>query len=113
MLAQGTGDLTEARRLYEQSLPMLLELDNKQGIAKSLHQLGILAQVTGDLTEARRLYDEAGKIFKELGAKQEQAAVLHQLGRLAQDTGEAGRSPPLVRAEPAKEARTRRQAGHC
>jgi len=88
ILAQNTGDLIEARRLYSESLKIKQELGDKAGVAISLHQLGMLAQDTGDIAEARRLYGESLKIAQELGDKAGVAKSLHQLGRLAQDTGD-------------------------
>jgi hypothetical protein len=49
MLAQHQGDYTEARRLYGESLKIAEELGDKQGIANTLHQLGMLAQDAGGL----------------------------------------------------------------
>ncbi len=69
MLAQDTGDLDEARRLYQESLKISQDLGKKSGIFKSLHQLGNLAYITGNLDEARRLYQESLKISQDLGDK--------------------------------------------
>ena len=88
MLAQDTGDIAEARRLYEESLKILQDLGDKSGVSRSLHQLGILAQHTGDIAEARRLYEESLKISQDLGDKSGVSRSLHQLGMLAQATGD-------------------------
>ena len=94
-LAQVTGNVAEARCLYNDSLKIFQELRDKSGVAKSLHNLGFLAQVTGELAEARRLYDETLKIKQELGDKNGVAKSLHQLGMLAQETGELAEARQL------------------
>ncbi|MDF0593777.1 tetratricopeptide repeat protein [Methanotrichaceae archaeon M04Ac] len=88
ILAQDTGDIDEARRLYGDSLKIAQELGYKSGVAKSLGQLGMLAQDTGDIDEARRLYSDSLKTFQELGDKDGVAKSLGQLGMLAQGTGD-------------------------
>jgi tetratricopeptide (TPR) repeat protein len=95
MLAQATGDITEARRLYGESLKIAQELGDKSGVARSLHNLGALAQNTGDIGEAHRLYGESLKIAQELGDKSGVARSLHQLGILAQDEGDIGEARRL------------------
>ncbi|MGB8646911.1 MAG: tetratricopeptide repeat protein [Anaerolineae bacterium] len=82
------GELTEARRLYGESLDINKKLGDQQGIASSLHQFGNLAKDQGELAEARRLYDESLDIKKKLGNQQGIASSLHQFGNLAKDQGE-------------------------
>ena len=82
ILAQATGEVAEARRLYGESLKIAQELGDKSGVARSLHQLGILAQNTGEVAEARRLYGESLKIKQELGDKAGVATSIGQLGRV-------------------------------
>ncbi len=59
ILAQQTGDMVEARRLYRESLKIEKELGDKSGMAVTLHRRGMMAEDTGDLGEARRLYGES------------------------------------------------------
>jgi len=87
MLAQATGDIAEARRLYEESLKILQDLGDKSGVSRSLHQLGMLAQATGDIPEARRLYEESLKISQDLGDKSGVAITLAQSALLEEMEG--------------------------
>ncbi|HEX8096633.1 MAG TPA: tetratricopeptide repeat protein, partial [Pyrinomonadaceae bacterium] len=65
---QRRGELTEVRRLYEESLEIRQKLGDQRGIANSLHQLGLLAEAEGDKAEAARLLREALDIFERLKA---------------------------------------------
>jgi tetratricopeptide (TPR) repeat protein len=66
MMAQDTGDLAEACRMYEQSLQIDRELGDKRGIASTLHQLGTLAEAEGHLAEALQLFEESFRMLNEL-----------------------------------------------
>jgi tetratricopeptide (TPR) repeat protein len=85
MLAQDTGDLAEARRLYEQSLQISRELGDKWGIAHSLGQLGNLESDIGDIKKAHLDYQECLTLFRELGDMQGIGSSLHNLGLLAEN----------------------------
>ncbi len=98
ILAQNTGNLDEARRLYRASLDIAEELGDRAGIANTLHELGRLAQDTGDHAEARRLYRASLDINEELGNRAGIAITQHQLGILAQDTGDHAEARRLYRA---------------
>ena len=65
-LAQGRGELEEARQLYNESLEIKKRLGNQSGIAITLHQLGRLAEAQSNKTEAARLFREALSIFEKL-----------------------------------------------
>lgn len=45
ILAKETGNIEDAQRLYDESLNIFQELGDKIGIAKNLHQLGMLVRV--------------------------------------------------------------------
>ena len=66
MLAQGTGDLAEARHLYDQSLQLKRELGDKQGIAITLAQTALLEEQEGNLAQALSLIRQAEQLFTEL-----------------------------------------------
>jgi tetratricopeptide (TPR) repeat protein len=97
ILAQVTGDYTEARRLYQESLKIKQELGDKSGVSASLGQLGMLAQATGDYTEARRLYQECLKIDQELGDKSSIAITLAQTALLEENEGNLDKALELIR----------------
>jgi tetratricopeptide (TPR) repeat protein len=47
-LHESLGDYNQARRLYEESLHIAEELGDRAGVARVLHNLGVLAQQQGD-----------------------------------------------------------------
>ena len=59
------GELDQARRLYNESLEIQKELGDQSGIARSLHQFGMLAEKQGDRAEALRLFRQSLGIFGE------------------------------------------------
>jgi len=91
------GNLTEAKRLYRESLKIAEALGNRLGIASTLHNLAVLAQNRGDLAEAERLYRESLEIAKDLGHRSGIAITFHQLGILAQDRGDLPEAERLYR----------------
>jgi len=82
------GEMSEARFFCQQSLKIARQLEDKGGIARTLHSLGLIVQDTGDLEEARRLYQQSLEIKRQLDDKQGIALTLHNLGAIAQDTGD-------------------------
>jgi tetratricopeptide (TPR) repeat protein len=68
MLAQDTGDYDEARKLYQQSLEILKELGDKNGIAMSWAQLALLEEKMGNAKAALDLIRQAEAAFRELGS---------------------------------------------
>ena len=58
----------DARRLYTESLKLDKMLNNQDGIALTLGQMGRLAEDEGDMQEAVRLFREALDIFEQLGS---------------------------------------------
>jgi len=86
-LAHRTGNIEEARKLYQQSLEIDQKLGDQSGISYTLHQLGILAQDTGNYDEARKYYKQSLEIDQKLGDQSGMSNSFGQLGVLAQDTG--------------------------
>lgn len=84
-----TGDLADARRIYEQAIPVYAEWKgaDKQ-LAAVYHQLGMMAQEMGDLNEAHSHYQHSLQIKQTLGDSAGQAKTLHNLGLLCHMQGE-------------------------
>jgi tetratricopeptide (TPR) repeat protein len=76
------GELKEAEKYYTQSLDLAESLGDKQGIAQSLHQLGMLQEDQGNYKEAEKYYTQSLDLKESLGDKQGIAISLHQLGNL-------------------------------
>jgi non-specific serine/threonine protein kinase len=111
-LAWRQGDYKAARALAEEGLKLLRELDDKQGIAVSLHRLGIIARDQGDHAMAHALFTESLTLWRELGDKRNIAGSLDSLGMIAHDQGDGATARTLYR-EPDAAARVGQQVGHC
>lgn len=83
----GQSDYAYGRAVYQESLAIWRELEDKQGIATALAELGILAFGQADLTAARGLYEESLALRRQMGDRPGVAATLHNLGRVAYREG--------------------------
>ncbi|MBU7010221.1 MAG: tetratricopeptide repeat protein [Theionarchaea archaeon] len=81
------GNYKEAEKYYTQSLELAESLGDKQGIAISLHQLGMLQYGQGNYKEAEKYYTQSLELAESLGDKQGIAISLGQLGNLQEDQG--------------------------
>ena len=81
------GNYEEARSLYEVAIGVAKELGDDQGLAASLHNLGIVAQHQGHYQKAKELYNQSLEIKRSLGDQAGIASSLHQLGIIAQLQG--------------------------
>ncbi|MCP4661954.1 MAG: protein kinase [bacterium] len=61
------GNLSEARRLYEQALEVLRDIGYRERVSATLTNIAQLAQKQGDLTEAMTKIDEAIGISRQIG----------------------------------------------
>jgi tetratricopeptide (TPR) repeat protein len=95
MLAWCQGELGAARALYEESLAISRDLEDKRGIAGSLRDLGWVAHDQGDYGAARALLEESLALLRELGDKEGIAHSLALLGQLVCDQGDYGAARAL------------------
>jgi tetratricopeptide (TPR) repeat protein len=95
LLHEALGEWTEARQAYRDSLVISRSLNDNEGEAVALHNLGGIAQNRGEVEEARRLYSESLEIERNLGNQHGMASTLHELGRLAQTQGEVEKALQL------------------
>ena len=80
MVALDKEDFGAARALFGESLAMLRELGDQDGVAIGLHLLGDVAQRTGDLDAARASFAESLTLLNGLGHK---ARIVYSLDALA------------------------------
>jgi tetratricopeptide (TPR) repeat protein len=78
------SDLAEARRRYEEALPLYLQVGNVLGQANCGKGLGNIALARSDHAEARRRYEEALPLFLQVGDVLGQANCVLRLGEIAQ-----------------------------
>ena len=60
-------DYAAARPLYEESLSISRESDDRRGVAQALNGLGIMACDQGDYHSARSFHEQSLTIRRELG----------------------------------------------
>lgn len=85
---QSRGELSKARRLYDESLEIHRRLGVQRGAAVTLNNLAALAFVQGDISIASQLYDESLEINRELGDQLTIALTLKNLATIAKDEGD-------------------------
>ena len=95
-LAAYQGDFAPARALLEESLAIMRELGNADGIARSLNSLGNVATDQGDVAAARALLEESLAIMRELGNANGIARSLNNLGNVANDQGDFASARALL-----------------
>jgi len=75
--------LSGAKRMYEQSLAISREIDNKGLAAQALHNLGTVLSAQGNLAEARKSHEEALAIRNQIGEKTQAAESRLRLAALS------------------------------
>jgi predicted ATPase len=86
-LAQRQGDYTVARKFYDRSLAVALELGDKRQIAKSNWGLGALACLQGEPASSRAFLAESLTIGRRLDDREITAMSLNVLGELERAEG--------------------------
>ncbi|HYO49039.1 MAG TPA: tetratricopeptide repeat protein [Chloroflexia bacterium] len=82
-LAHVQGDFRQGQLLFEESLALYRELDDKQGIADVLTSLSNTAMGLNDLRRAQAYLEESLGLYRELGNTHSIAVSLSQLGNVA------------------------------
>ncbi|MEM9272284.1 MAG: tetratricopeptide repeat protein, partial [Cyanobacteria bacterium P01_F01_bin.143] len=75
--------LDEAHIVLQQKLTLNRELDNKQGISSSFHELGIVSMHQGKFKEAERYFREALDFASKAGDKTGMGAIWQKLGAVS------------------------------
>jgi predicted ATPase/DNA-binding CsgD family transcriptional regulator len=94
-LVSDLGDYSRARALYEESLALGREADDRSRIADSLNALGLLVTTQGDHTAARGFFEEALNLWRAAGDRRAVAAALSNLGSVAAAEGDYSRARAL------------------
>jgi tetratricopeptide (TPR) repeat protein len=89
------GFWTDRKEAIKLSVKAANAKDDKKGLGRLTHNLGIVEQQMGDYAEAERLYGQSLKIDEELGDKSGISRSLHQLGMIKQDTGDYAEAEKL------------------
>ncbi len=94
-LAWHQRDFARAAALGERGLAFSRVLGNKEGIAWSLHILGLMAEQESDYERATALFEDSLALGRELGEKGWVSNELIQLGNVAREQGDHGRAAAL------------------
>jgi tetratricopeptide (TPR) repeat protein len=90
-------DRTQAQRCFEQSLDLYRALDDRWGMADTLHMLGWLADGLGHYDRARQTLNESLSIRQVLGDRRGTANALSLLGLAELRVGELDQGESLLR----------------
>ncbi|HHJ11302.1 MAG TPA: tetratricopeptide repeat protein [Bacteroidetes bacterium] len=82
------GDYANAQKQYFASLKIYQELGDKQGIANTLNNLGVLCRSKGDYSKALDYYNKSLELKKILEDKQGIANTLNNIGEIHKFRGE-------------------------
>ncbi len=94
-LADGQGDIAQARALAAQSLSLFREADDKGGIAHALNLLAIITADQGQYEHAVALAQESLTLFQAIGHKPGAGSALNELGIIAAEQGDYARATAL------------------
>src|SRR5262249_47349651 len=87
-LAFHGGDHAGARVRCEGVLEIVRAIDEEEGIARALSDLGTVAAAVDDLDRASGLLGESADRFREIGERRRLAIVLGNLGHVAGQRGD-------------------------
>jgi CHAT domain-containing protein/Tfp pilus assembly protein PilF len=99
----------EALAVYEQALTAQRELDDREGMAETLNQLGRTHRLLGDRARARAALEESIGVWQELARPDKAAAALINLGNMHESFGE----PDAALSAFERALALSRQAGDC
>jgi predicted ATPase len=87
-LAWAQIDYKAAKELMEKSFRLYKRLGDKEGMARTLHELGNIERYRFAYDKVIRLYQEAQNLFKEVGDQTGIAWTIHDIGRVSRDKGD-------------------------
>ena len=82
----------KAKGLYEKTLSIMIEIEDRQGQTACYGNLGNMYQSLGEYGKAETYYKNALVITKEIGDKKEEALCYRNLGNMYQSLGEYGKA---------------------
>ncbi|HST19467.1 MAG TPA: BTAD domain-containing putative transcriptional regulator [Gaiellaceae bacterium] len=82
------GDLDAAREIWSEALALYWKLDDKDGVARCIAELGGVASQAGELDEAAAAYRESHALFVELGRTHRASVALANLAAIAELQGD-------------------------
>lgn len=95
-LANQQGDLEAATLLYEQSLQIGRQLNDRPGMANLFNNLGMVAMFREDFAASRGLFEEGLMLLKELGNRWAIGQLLNNLGLVVRYLGNYAEAQQLL-----------------
>jgi tetratricopeptide (TPR) repeat protein len=89
------GQVSEAVRLYEQSLELEEQIGDVQGKAATLHCMAIIYAQQGQVSEAITLYQQSLELTEQIGDVKVKAATLHNLAIIYAQQGQVSEAITL------------------
>lgn len=96
LIHQSRGRLDEARRIYEEVIPVFHEIGDRTREAKSLNNFASLVAGEGDLARTAELLERSLAIKREIEDQQGTAMALANLGNLRLGQGDARGARPYL-----------------
>ena len=96
VLLQQQGEDDAARPLFERSLAIWRDLDDRDHVARELNSIGITRRCLGDLDTARSLFEDSIAIARELRSDSRLATALSNLGLMEIDAGNVERAVEVL-----------------
>ncbi|TNE43132.1 MAG: adenylate/guanylate cyclase domain-containing protein [Deltaproteobacteria bacterium] len=90
------GDLKAAHKLFEQSLDIARSIDDDEGVAGGLNNLGIIAWREGRLEEAKQLLEDSLRRSEASGNLSAKANIVGNLANVARDSNDSEESHRLA-----------------
>jgi len=84
---QSLGDWQEARKRYQEALPLRQAIGDRKGEAATWHQLATIDLNEGHYAEAREKFGKALSMRQAIGDRAGEAGSFHQIGFVAWETG--------------------------
>ena len=95
VLVESTGELEQARRMFEEALEGFRASGSQKGEAASLNSLGVVMRALGDTSAAGTYFKQASELRRALGDKAGLSAATSNLGIAAMDHGDLERARSL------------------
>jgi predicted ATPase/DNA-binding SARP family transcriptional activator/DNA-binding CsgD family transcriptional regulator len=92
IMSYGLESIEGTERLWEQSVALFRQTEDKSGLALALGGMGIMALARGDFDRSTALFEEGLKLYRELGDKWGVGSVLSHLGIIPLSRGEYERA---------------------
>ena len=82
------GDKRKALDFYEQALPLMRQVGDRAGEARTLNNIGVVYTALGDKHKALDFYEQALLLHRQVGDRGDEATTLNNIGAVYSDLGD-------------------------